>query len=51
MWRVGERVRAHQNDIEKDAVEIDPTVAGIYIAGMMAQVDTLRANGHHWSES
>jgi ketol-acid reductoisomerase len=48
MWRVGERVRA-RTDSENE-VAIDPTVAGIYVAGMMAQVDVLRANGHYWSE-
>jgi ketol-acid reductoisomerase len=31
-------------------IAIDPTVAGIYVAGMMAQVNVLRAHGHHWSE-
>lgn len=50
MWRAGERVRAGRGDVRQDAVRIDPTVAGVYIAGMMAQVDVLRANGHHWSE-
>jgi ketol-acid reductoisomerase len=47
MWRVGERVREKGTDPD---IAIDPTVAGIYIAGMMAQVDVLRANGHQWSE-
>ena len=50
MWRAGERVRAGRGDVRHDAVSIDPTVAGIYVAGMMAQVDTLRENGHYWSE-
>lgn len=50
MWRAGERVRAGRGDIREDAIKIDPAVAGVYIAGMMAQVDVLRANGHHWSE-
>lgn len=50
MWRAGERVRAGRGDIREDAIEIDPTVAGVYIAGMVAQVDVLRHNGHHWSE-
>lgn len=48
MWRVGERVRARAGN--KEELAIDPTVAGIYVAGMMAQVDVLRANGHDWSE-
>jgi ketol-acid reductoisomerase len=34
----------------EDDIAIDPTVAGIYVAGMMAQVDVLRAHGHYWSE-
>lgn len=50
MWRVGERVRSSRGDVREDALSIDPEVAGIYIAGMMAQVDVLRTNGHHWSE-
>lgn len=50
MWRVGERVRSSRGDVREDAVKIDPTVAGIYVAGMLAQIDVLRANGHHWSE-
>lgn len=48
MWRVGEEVRRKDTG-EKD-VAVDPTVAGIYVAGMMAQVDVLREHGHHWSE-
>lgn len=50
MWRVGERVRSSRGDIRDDAIKIDPDVAGVYIAGMVAQVDVLRANGHFWSE-
>jgi ketol-acid reductoisomerase len=50
MWRVGERVRAKHAGTTEDDIAIDPTVAGIYVAGMMAQVDVLREHGHHWSE-
>lgn len=50
MWRAGERVRASRGEVREDALVIDPTVAGVYVAGMMAQVDTLRENGHFWSE-
>lgn len=50
MWRAGERVRAARGEGREDTLEIDPVVAGIYVAGMMAQVDVLRANGHYWSE-
>ncbi|HEY4963177.1 MAG TPA: hypothetical protein VIH90_00585 [Candidatus Saccharimonadales bacterium] len=50
MWRVGELVRKSLSSSSEARVNIDPTVAGIYIAGMMAQVDVLRANGHYWSE-
>lgn len=46
MWRVGEKVRENRPEISK----IDPDTAGIYVATMVAQVDTLRAQGHHWSE-
>jgi ketol-acid reductoisomerase len=50
MWRAGEKVRASMKDSRDERLKIDPEVAGLYIAGMMAQVDVLRANGHHWSE-
>jgi ketol-acid reductoisomerase len=50
MWRDGERVRASLSDEGRKRIEIDPVVAGIYEGGMMAQVDVLRENGHHWSE-
>jgi ketol-acid reductoisomerase len=47
MWRVGEKVRAERSYQEP---AIDPDTAGIYVAAIVAQVDVLRANGHHWSE-
>lgn len=50
MWRAGERVRANMDEEQRKQVEINPVVAGVYVAGMMAQVDVLRENGHHWSE-
>jgi ketol-acid reductoisomerase len=51
MWRIGEMVRNSFDYPEKrQHLKIDPEVAGIYIAGMIAQVDVLRANDHHWSE-
>ncbi|MCA9323492.1 ketol-acid reductoisomerase [Candidatus Saccharibacteria bacterium] len=51
MWRAGERVRESMDeDTRSERVAIDPTVAGVYAAGMMAQVDVLRLKGHHWSE-
>ncbi len=46
MWRVGEKVRASRSG----EPAIDPDTAGIFAAAMVAQVDTLRENGHHWSE-
>lgn len=46
MWRVGEKVRA--SGVAE--ATIDPDTAGIYVAAMVAQVDTLRENGHYWSE-
>lgn len=45
MWRVGEKVRS-----SKQQAKIDPDTAGVYAAAMVAQVDTLRENGHYWSE-
>lgn len=52
MWRDGEKVRESMPDASERAarISIDPSVAGMYVAGMMAQADVLRANGHHWSE-
>jgi ketol-acid reductoisomerase len=50
MWRAGERVRAGMDEDRRQELEIDPEVAGVYVAGMMAQVDVLREHGHHWSE-
>ncbi len=50
MWQVGDKVRANYSLAERRKVAIDPVVAGIYVAGMMAQVNTLRENGHSWSE-
>lgn len=46
MWRVGEKVRENRPEITK----LDPDTTGIYLAAMVAQVDTLRSQGHHWSE-
>ena len=46
MWIVGERVRQNSND----AVSINPTTAGVYIATMMAQIDVLLEHGHSYSE-
>ncbi len=46
MWRVGEKVRANRPEISK----VDPDTAGIYLATMIAQIDTLHAQGHFWSE-
>ncbi|HXH20846.1 MAG TPA: ketol-acid reductoisomerase [Dehalococcoidia bacterium] len=46
-WRVGERVRAKRDEAN---LPLDPFTAGVYIATMMAQVDTLLENGHPYSE-
>ena len=47
MWNVGVAVRSQRNE---DVIPVDPTTAGIYIAGMMAQVDLLKERGHPYSE-
>ena len=47
MWAVGADVRARQADLD---VAIDPTTAGLFVAGMVAQVDLLARRGHQWSE-
>jgi ketol-acid reductoisomerase len=46
-WKVGERVRAKRRE---DDIPLDPFTAGVYVATMMAQVDTLIENGHPYSE-
>lgn len=46
MWRVGEKVRAAKQTTDI----IDPTVAGVYAAGMIAQADVFHKHGHYWSE-
>lgn len=46
-WRVGEKVRAKRDE---DSIPLDPFTAGVYIATMMAQVDTLLEKGHPYSE-
>jgi ketol-acid reductoisomerase len=47
MWVVGHDVRATRDEL---VVEIDPTTAGVFCGGMIAQVDVLRREGHPWSE-
>lgn len=48
MWSaVGRKVRAKR--VEKN-IPLNPTTAGVYIAGMMAQIDLLRERGHSYSE-
>ncbi|MEX1253221.1 MAG: ketol-acid reductoisomerase [Dehalococcoidia bacterium] len=46
-WRVGQKVRAKRDE---DSIPLDPFTAGVYIATMMAQVDTLLEKGHPYSE-
>lgn len=50
MWIAAEKVRNARGERREDAVKIDPKVAAVYLAAMMAQVDTLHENGHYWSE-
>ncbi|MDH7483381.1 MAG: ketol-acid reductoisomerase [Spirochaetales bacterium] len=47
MWKVGERVRARRNET---STPLDPFTAGVYVAGMMAQIDLLAEKGHAYSE-
>jgi ketol-acid reductoisomerase len=47
MWRVGAEVGAQR---QEDQIPLDPVTAGIYIAGIMAQVDLLKEKGHPASE-
>ncbi len=50
MWVAASKVREARGERREDAVKIDPKVAAVYLAAMMAQVDTLHENGHYWSE-
>lgn len=50
MARDGEKVRAGLTEERRLDIKIDPQVAGMYVAAMIAQVDVLRSRGHHWSE-
>ena len=45
MWQIEKKYRYELKD-----QAINPTVAGIYIATMMAQIDILMENGHNYSE-
>ena len=47
MWAIGRDVRERRDELE---VAIDPVTAGIFCGAMVAQVDTLAAAGHAWSE-
>jgi ketol-acid reductoisomerase len=47
MWRVGVKVRAERGS---KPIPINPFTAGVYVAMMMAQIDTLREKGHSYSE-
>lgn len=47
MWVVGARVRQNRDNFNQI---IEPMVAGLYVAIMMAQVDVLREHGHWWTE-
>ncbi len=46
MWAIGEEVRRSGDRTSK----IEPTTAGVFLGLLMAQVDTLAAHGHRWSE-
>merc|ERR1719504_82143 len=47
MWKVGEGVRAKRVE---DEIPINPFTAGVYVATMMATLQTLREKGYQWSE-
>lgn len=48
LWNVAESVRA--KGVSNDNVPLDPLVAGVYTATMVAQCDLLMAAGHAYSE-
>jgi ketol-acid reductoisomerase len=47
MWQVGQNVRAQRKE---DEIPLNPFTAGVYIAVMMATVQTLAEKGHPYSE-
>lgn len=47
MWQVGKKVRAERDE---DKIPLNPFTAGVYIAVMMATVQTLAEKGHPFSE-
>ncbi len=47
MWHVGKAVR---DERDEDAIPLNPTTAGVYVACMMAQIDLLLEKGHAFSE-
>lgn len=47
MWKVGQNVRAVRKE---DEIPLNPFTAGVYIATMMATVQTLKEKGHPYSE-
>lgn len=48
MWKVGEKVRSTRP--AGDLGPLHPFTAGVYVAGMMAQIEVLRKKGHSYSE-
>ena len=49
MWRIGETVRKNRPN-GKNSADVDPAMAGVYAAGMMAQINVLSEHGHAYSE-
>lgn len=47
MWQVGKKVRAERVESQ---IPLNPFTAGVYIATMMATIETLREKGHPYSE-
>jgi ketol-acid reductoisomerase len=47
MWKVGKDVRAKRVESE---IPLNPFTAGVYVATMMATIETLREKGHPYSE-
>jgi ketol-acid reductoisomerase len=47
MWKAGVKVRAERGS---KPIPMNPFTAGVYVAMMMAQIDTLREKGHSYSE-
>jgi ketol-acid reductoisomerase len=50
MWQNDGNAVRNNREVTETNTAIDPITAGLYLAGMVAQADTLERSGHRWSE-